>query len=76
MLKNNAIICKQQILLKVELQLGSLATGKLSTQQQMGTFYESGKDKAVKRGMGSAFHRLWPRYSGPIIPTFPTTTRL
>ena len=60
--------------------LGHATTGKLilSTQQQMGPFFELGKDKAGKRrGMGSAFHLLWPRYSGTLKPHYiPVAIRL
>ena len=60
-----------------EARLRHVATGKLSpsAQQKMGTFFELGKDKAVK-GEGWAFHQLWPRYSGILTPTAPTAIRL
>ena len=29
-----------------------------------------------RRGVGSAFHQLCPRYSGTLTPTAPTATRL
>ena len=61
-----------------EARLRHAATGKLSlsTQQKMGTFFELGKDKAAKGGMGSAFHQLCPRYSGTLTPTAPMAIRL
>ena len=62
-----------------EARLRHAATGKLSlsTQQKMGTFFELGKDKgSERRGMGSAFHQLCPRYSRTLTPTAPTAIRL
>ena len=55
-----------------EAWLRHAATGKLSlsTQQKLGIFFESGKDKAAK-GISSA-----TRYSGTLTPTAPTAIRL
>ena len=48
----------------------------LSTQQQMGTFSNKGKEGSKWRGMGSAFHQLCPRSSGTLTPTAPRAIRL
>ena len=55
-------------------RLRHAATGKLSlsTQQKMCTFFEDSE----RRGMGSAFHQLCPRYSGTLTHTAPTAIRL
>ena len=48
----------------------------LSTQQQMGTFFELGKQNgSERRGMGFAFHFLYPRYSGTLSFTAPKAIR-
>ena len=60
---------------KFEARLRHAATGKLSLstqQKKMGIFFELGKDEgSERRGMGSAFHQLCPRYSGTLTPTAP-----
>ena len=73
------MVQKVAISREFEARLRHAATGKLSlsTQQKMGTFFELGKDKvSERRGMGSAFHQLCPRYSGTLTPTAPTAIRL
>ena len=47
-----------------EARLRHAATGKLSLST------------SERRGMGSAFHQLCPRYSGTLTPTAPTAIRL
>ena len=62
-----------------EARLRRAATGKLSlsTQQKMGTFFRIREGLgSERRGMGSAFHQLCPRYSGTLTPTAPTAIRL
>ena len=76
------MVQKVAISRELEARLRHAATGKLSlsTQQKMGTFFELGKDKEIRigerRGMGSAFHQLCPRYSGTLTPTAATAIRL
>ena len=62
-----------------EARLSHAATGKLSTQQKMGTSIELGKDKATK-GEGWALPFIScaqdTGYSGTLSPTAPTAIRL
>ena len=51
--------------------MGQLLTGKLSaTAAEMGTYFDYGKDKAVKgERWALIFNMQCPRYSGPPTPT-------
>ena len=64
---------------KRELEAGlyHATTGKLCEPISKRVFFELGKDKgSERRGMGSAFHQLCPRYNGTLTATAPTAIRL
>ena len=70
----------QKIAVKREFEAGlrRATTGKLSVNPAVnGYLFRIRKGKgSERRGMGSAFHQLCPRYSGTLTPTVPMAIRL
>ena len=60
-----------------EARLSHAATGKYVNPAENGYLFRIREGYGSKRrGIGSAFHQLCPRYSGTLIPIVPTAIRL
>ena len=69
----------QKFTIKCEFEAGlcHARTGKLSLSAVNGYLLQIREGQgSERRGMGSAFHQLCPRYSGTLTPTAPTAIRL
>ena len=70
---------EQKVAVKREFEAGlrHATTGKLcQPSSKWVPFSNKGRIKQRKEMVGSAFHQMYPRYSGTLIPTAPTAIRL